>query len=43
MIDKRLLLRAWQDLAGQHLRAGNATAYFVCIKNANRVYNQYLK
>ena len=42
-LNKNWLYHRWHDLAGQHYRANNATEFIVCIRNAARVYNTYLK
>ena len=42
-IDKRLLYDRWWDLAIQHYRAGNATMFSICLQNAGRVKDLYLK
>ena len=33
---------AWFDLASQHFRAQNATAFFVCSANMKRIKSMYL-
>lgn len=42
-LNKNWLYHRWHDLAGQHYMANNATEFIVCIKQAARVYNAYLK
>ena len=42
-LNKYWLYETWLDLAKQHFRAGNATMYVVCVINACRVYNTYLR